>query len=53
VGTVDEVRGQAEEWAALGVETLIVGAGAVPFQVASPDDVTALAETLAASERSE
>jgi probable F420-dependent oxidoreductase len=47
VGTVDQVRDQAEEWAALGVETLIVGAGVVPFQVASPDDVTALAEALA------
>ena len=50
VGTVDEVREQAEAWAALGVETLILGAGVVPFQVASPQDVTALADTLAATE---
>lgn len=53
VGTVDEVREQAAAWAGLGVETLILGAGAVPFQVAALDDVTALAEALAANERSE
>jgi probable F420-dependent oxidoreductase len=47
VGTVEEVRAQAAAWHELGVETLIVGAGAVPFQVASLDDVAALAEALA------
>ncbi len=46
VGTVDQVREQAAEWAALGVETLIVGAGAIPFQVVGLDEVTALAEAL-------
>jgi alkanesulfonate monooxygenase SsuD/methylene tetrahydromethanopterin reductase-like flavin-dependent oxidoreductase (luciferase family) len=46
VGTVDQVREQAEEWAALGVETLVVGAGALPFQVASVDDVVAIGEAL-------
>jgi probable F420-dependent oxidoreductase len=47
VGTVDQVREQAEEWAELGVETLIVGAGALPFHVASLDDVQTIAEALA------
>lgn len=48
VGTVEQVREQAAEWDALGVETLIVGVGALPFQVGSPDDVEILAETLRA-----
>ena len=47
VGTVEQVREQAAGWAGLGIETLIVGPGAVPFQVASLDDVAALAEALA------
>jgi probable F420-dependent oxidoreductase len=46
VGTVDEVRAQLEEWAELGVETLIVGAGALPFQVGSLDDLDAIADAL-------
>lgn len=46
VGTVEQVREQAAGWRDLGVETLIVGPGAVPFQVASLDDVDALAEAL-------
>ena len=46
VGTVADVRAQVEEWAELGVETLIVGAGALPFQVGSLDDVDAIAEVL-------
>jgi alkanesulfonate monooxygenase SsuD/methylene tetrahydromethanopterin reductase-like flavin-dependent oxidoreductase (luciferase family) len=46
VGTVEEVRAQAEEWGRLGVETLVVGAGAVPFQVGSLDDVELLATAL-------
>ncbi len=46
VGTVTEVRDQLEVWDELGVETLIVGAGAVPFQVGSLDDVEAIAEAL-------
>ncbi|MEX0663404.1 MAG: TIGR03619 family F420-dependent LLM class oxidoreductase [Acidimicrobiia bacterium] len=50
VGTVEQVREQADGWAALGVETLIVGPGAVPFQVLGLHDVTALAEALAAIE---
>ncbi len=46
VGTVAEVREQVEEWAELGVETLIVGAGALPFQVGALDDVEAIADAL-------
>ena len=42
VGTVDEVRAQVRAWEELGVDTLIVGAGAVPFQVSTPDDVELL-----------
>ena len=33
VGTVEQVREQAAAWAGLGVETLILGVGAVPFAV--------------------
>lgn len=39
VGTVDEVRDQVHVWRDLGVETLVLGVGAVPFQVSAPDDV--------------
>jgi len=46
VGTAEEVRDQAAQWEALGIETIIVGAGAIPFQVGSLDDVAALAEVL-------
>ena len=43
VGTVEEVREQLDRWGALGVSTLVVGAGALPFGVAGPDDVEMLA----------
>jgi alkanesulfonate monooxygenase SsuD/methylene tetrahydromethanopterin reductase-like flavin-dependent oxidoreductase (luciferase family) len=43
VGTVDQVAGQLDRWRELGVGTLIVSAGAVPFSVAAPDDVVLLA----------
>jgi probable F420-dependent oxidoreductase len=46
VGTVDEVREQAAAWAELGVETLIVGLGAVPFAATAVDDLEPLAEAL-------
>jgi alkanesulfonate monooxygenase SsuD/methylene tetrahydromethanopterin reductase-like flavin-dependent oxidoreductase (luciferase family) len=46
VGTVQEVREQAEEWESLGVETVILGAGALPFQVGNLDDVSMLARAL-------
>jgi probable F420-dependent oxidoreductase len=50
VGTVEQVREQAEEWSALGVETLVLGVGALPFHVVSLDDVDALAEALGAGD---
>jgi len=46
VGTVEQVREQAAVWSSHGVETLILGVGAVPFQIGDPDDVVALAEAL-------
>ena len=49
VGTVEQVREQAAEWAELGVETIIVGNGAVPFQRCASDDVELLAHALGAS----
>ena len=42
VGTVDEVRAQVAGWEALGVDTIILGVGAVPFQVGTADDVELL-----------
>jgi alkanesulfonate monooxygenase SsuD/methylene tetrahydromethanopterin reductase-like flavin-dependent oxidoreductase (luciferase family) len=49
VGTASSVREQVQRWAASGVETLIVGAGAVPFQIAAADDVDLLAAALGLS----
>jgi hypothetical protein len=40
------VRAQRDEWEALGVETLILGPGPLPFSVASLDDVELLAHAL-------
>ena len=49
VGTVDEVREQVAEWDALGVDTLILGVGAVPFQIGALDDVEFLLHACAGS----
>ena len=46
VGTVEQVREQAAEWEALGVDTLIVGLGAVPFAVTALDDLELVAHAL-------
>jgi alkanesulfonate monooxygenase SsuD/methylene tetrahydromethanopterin reductase-like flavin-dependent oxidoreductase (luciferase family) len=47
VGTVDEVREQAAVWGdELGVETLILGVGPLPFSVTALDDVELLAGAL-------
>jgi alkanesulfonate monooxygenase SsuD/methylene tetrahydromethanopterin reductase-like flavin-dependent oxidoreductase (luciferase family) len=47
VGTVDEVREQAAGWGEeLGVETLILGVGPLPFSVTALDDVELLAGAL-------
>lgn len=43
VGTVEQVREQVAAWEEEGVDTLVLGAGAVPFAVVSPDDVELLA----------
>lgn len=43
VGTVDEIREQVAIWEDLGVETLIVSLGAVPFAVTTTDDVELVA----------
>jgi len=45
VGTVEEVKGQLEEWAALGVDTMVLGAGGGAFSVMGPDDVAMWAAT--------
>ena len=42
VGTVDELRAQVAEWESLGIDTLMLGVGVVPFQVTSIDDVAML-----------
>jgi alkanesulfonate monooxygenase SsuD/methylene tetrahydromethanopterin reductase-like flavin-dependent oxidoreductase (luciferase family) len=42
VGTVAEVRDQVQAWEALGVDTLVLGVGAVPFQISDPEDVELL-----------
>jgi alkanesulfonate monooxygenase SsuD/methylene tetrahydromethanopterin reductase-like flavin-dependent oxidoreductase (luciferase family) len=43
VGTVEQVREQVEAWADAGVDELIVSPAALPFALASLDDVDALA----------
>jgi probable F420-dependent oxidoreductase len=46
VGTVEQLREQKARWEVLGVETLIVGPGAVPFAVTTLDDVELLGRAL-------
>lgn len=46
VGTVEQVGEQAETWARHGVETLIVGLGAVPFAVTALDDLEMVARAV-------
>ncbi|HWI03681.1 MAG TPA: hypothetical protein VNT52_07635 [Acidimicrobiales bacterium] len=43
MGTVDQVAEQVQEWESLGVSSLVVNAGAVPFALAAADDVALLA----------
>jgi alkanesulfonate monooxygenase SsuD/methylene tetrahydromethanopterin reductase-like flavin-dependent oxidoreductase (luciferase family) len=49
VGTIDQVREQIGAWSDLGVDTLIVGAGAVPFQVGALDDLELLLQVASTS----
>jgi probable F420-dependent oxidoreductase len=46
VGTVEQVQEQAAGWADLGIETLVLGPGAVPFAVTTVDDVELLATVI-------
>jgi probable F420-dependent oxidoreductase len=46
VGTVEQVQEQVRTWESLGVETLVLGAGAVPFQVGGTDEVELLAAAI-------
>jgi probable F420-dependent oxidoreductase len=48
VGTVEQVAEQAAGWADLGVETLVVGIGAVPYAVTAVDDLEPLAAAIRA-----
>ena len=50
VGTPEQIREQVAVWQALGVETIILGAGCVPFQVGALDDVELLAHALDAAD---
>ena len=43
VGTVEQVAEQVRHWESLGVSSLVLNAGAVPFALASADDVELLA----------
>jgi probable F420-dependent oxidoreductase len=45
-GTVDEIAEQRAEWDGAGVETLVVGAGPVPFSIGALDDLEPLAAGL-------
>jgi probable F420-dependent oxidoreductase, Rv2161c family len=51
VGTVEQVQEQLEQWGALGVETVILGVGAVPFHLGSRDDLELLAHAVGVTER--
>ena len=46
VGTVEQVREQLEGWRDLGVATLAVNLGALPFGVSDPDDLELVASAL-------
>jgi alkanesulfonate monooxygenase SsuD/methylene tetrahydromethanopterin reductase-like flavin-dependent oxidoreductase (luciferase family) len=47
VGTTEQVREQIGAWEALGLDTIVLGVGAVPFQVTGLDDVERLAAATA------
>lgn len=46
VGTVEQVREQLGGWSELGIRTVIVSLGALPFSVTNPDDLDLLASVL-------
>ena len=43
VGTVDQIQEQAAGWAGLGIETLVISTGAVPFAATTVDDLELVA----------
>ena len=49
VGTVDEITDQLAAWAEVGVDTIVAGFGAVPFQLAALDDAELFASVSARS----
>ncbi len=51
VGTVEQIREQVAVWDGLGVETLILGVGAIPFHLGHPDDLEPLAHAVGATSR--
>ena len=51
VGTVEQVREQVAVWDGLGVETLILGVGAIPFHLGHPDDLELLAHAVGVTGR--
>ncbi|MGI8809897.1 MAG: LLM class flavin-dependent oxidoreductase [Acidimicrobiales bacterium] len=44
VGTVEQVAGQVREWESIGVSSLVLNMGGVPFALAAGDDVELLAD---------
>ena len=46
VGTVEDVREQVAAWRTLGVRSLVVNLGALPFSVSDPDDLDLVASAL-------
>ena len=46
VGPVDQVREQLARWESLGVSTIVLGLGALPFSVTHPDDLDLAASAL-------
>ena len=51
VGTVEQVREQLAVWDGLGVETLILGVGAIPFHLGHRDDLELLAHAVGVTGR--
>lgn len=46
VGSVEDVREQVGRWRAIGVRSLVVNLGALPFSVVDPDDLDLVASAL-------
>lgn len=51
VGTVEQIREQLGVWEMLGVETMILGVGAVPFHLGHRDDLDLLAHAVGVTGR--